>query len=140
MFGCGSKAGNHVDIGAYELPYHTLTIAAFEHATLLIGEDTIAASAYSLPEGYTTTATIEPDEGYIVESVKCGDAILVADEGIYTLPALLTDMTLTISTAVDPATAIDEASTNAKTIKVVRNGQLLIIRDGKEFNVLGSQL
>ena len=128
-----------VDLGAYELPYYTLTIAAFDNATLIVGEETKTAGDYSLPKGYTTTATIEPDENYSITSVTCDDAILTPEAGIYTLPALLTDMTLTITVQSTP-TGIDDANTAVKAVKVIRNGQLLILRDGKEFNVLGSQL
>ena len=128
-----------VDLGAYELPYYTLTIAAFDHTTLTVGGETKTAGDYSLPKGYTTTATIEPDENYSITSVTCGDAILTPEAGIYTLPALLTDMTLTITVQSTP-TGIDDANTAVKAVKVIRNGQLLILRDGKEFNVLGSQL
>ena len=128
-----------VDLGAYELPYYTLTIAAFDNATLIVGEETKTAGDYSLPKGYTTTATIEPDENYSITSVTCDDAILTPEAGIYTLPALLTDMTLTITVQSTPA-GIDDANTAVKAVKVIRNGQLLILRDGKEFNVLGAQL
>lgn len=128
-----------VDLGAYELPYYTLTIAAFDHATLTVGGETKTAGDYPLPKGYTTTATIEPDENYSITSVTCDDAILTPEAGIYTLPALLTDMTLTITVQSTP-TGIDDANTAVKAVKVIRNGQLLILRDGKEFNVLGSQL
>lgn len=128
-----------VDLGAYELPYYTLTIAAFDHATLTVGGETKTAGDYPLPKGYTTTATIEPDENYSITSVTCDDAILTPEAGIYTLPALLTDMTLTITVQSTP-TSIDDANTAVKAVKVIRNGQLLILRDGKEFNVLGSQL
>ncbi len=140
LAGNARKAGDHVDIGAYELPYYTLTIAAFDHATLTVGGETKTADDYSLPKGYTTTATIEPDENYSITSVTCGDAILTPEAGIYyTLPALLTDMTLTIKVQSTP-TGIDDANTAVKAVKVIRNGQLLILRDGKEFNVLGAQL
>ena len=139
LAGNARKAGDHVDIGAYELPYYTLTIAAFDHATLTVGGETKTAGDYSLPKGYTTTATIEPDENYSITSVTCDDAILTPEAGIYTLPALLTDMTLTITVQSTP-TGIDDANTAVKAVKVIRNGQLLILRDGKEFNVLGSQL
>ncbi len=128
-----------VDLGAYELPYYTLTIAAFDNATLIVGEETKTAGDYSLPKGYTTTATIVPDENYSITSVTCGDAILTPEAGNYTLPALLTDMTLTITVQSTPA-GIDDANTAVKAVKVIRNGQLLILRDGKEFNVLGAQL
>ena len=38
-----------------------------------------------------------------------------------------------------PATAIDHVATKANVIKVIENGQLVIIRDGVRFNVLGTQ-
>ena len=137
LAGNARKAGNHVDIGAYELPYVTLTIADFDHATLTVGETPTVAGEYPLPMGYTTTATIVAEEGYNIQSVTCGDAVLVADEGIYTLPALLTDMTLTITVEKSTATGINDANTTTKTVKVIRNGQLFIIRDGKTYNTIG---
>ena len=213
-------AGTAVDMGAYEYPYYTLTVAKFEHATLLIGEDTIAAGAYTLPQGYTDTAIIKVEEGYRIASVTCGDAILVEEEDVYALPALMTDMTLTITvelitfdltvaefehatlildgdttvagtyplpqghiaTAIivadenysiksvtcgdaiveevegvytlpamladmtlvieveEPSTGMDETDANAKAVKLIHDGQLIIQRDGKEYNAFGQQL
>ena len=86
-----------VDMGAYELPYYTLTIAAFEHATLTVGTDPLVAGTYELPQGYTTTATVVADEGYSIKSVKLGETTLEPVEGVYTLPALTADVTLTIT-------------------------------------------
>ncbi|MBP5641472.1 MAG: hypothetical protein J6W92_00195 [Paludibacteraceae bacterium] len=40
--------------------------------------------------------------------------------------------------AFDP-TALDDVSANAKAIKILRDGQLLILRDGKSYNALGLQ-
>lgn len=40
--------------------------------------------------------------------------------------------------AFDP-TALDDVSANAKAIKILRDGQLLILRDGKSYNALGVQ-
>ena len=131
-----------VDLGAYELPYYTLTIAAFDHATLTIGEDAYTAGEYSvpMPKGYTATATIAPAEGYSIKSVKIDEDELEAVAGVYTLPAVSANVTLTIEIQQDKGTAIDNTKANTKAAKQIRNGQLLILRDGKEFNVLGSQL
>ena len=128
-----------VDMGAYELPYYTLTVAVYEHATLLMGEDTVVAGAYDLPQGYTDTLTIVADEDYQIKSVTCGDAILVEEEGVYTLPAMMADMTLTIEVEMT-STGIDEVNAGAQAVKCVRNGLLFILRDSKEYNVLGQQL
>ena len=41
----------------------------------------------------------------------------------------------------NPKEAIDNTAAEAvKTQKIVREGQLIIVRDGKEYNVLGTQL
>lgn len=38
----------------------------------------------------------------------------------------------------DTATSLDNATSGSQTIKVIHNGQLLIIRDGKTYNVVGT--
>lgn len=46
---------------------------------------------------------------------------------------------LTVSTTADE-TAIDNTNAAVKANKLIRNGQILIIRDGKTYNVLGTEL
>jgi len=46
--GNARMAGDTVDIGAYEYPYFALTVAAFEHATLILnGDTTLAGQVYA---------------------------------------------------------------------------------------------
>ena len=40
----------------------------------------------------------------------------------------------------DKGTAIDNTAVEAKTTKIMRDGQMLIIRDGKTFNALGAEV
>ena len=133
-------AGGTVDIGAYELEHYTLTISAFEHATLTLADAEKEAGAYVLPKGYTADATITPDSGYTIKSVTLNDEPLVPAEEVYTLPALAADAVLTITMEQSPVTAIDNTSANAKAHKVIRNGQLMIIRNGEIFNALGTKM
>ena len=72
--------------------------------------------------------------------MKIDEDELEAVAGVYTLPAVSANVTLTIEIQQDKGTAIDNTKANTKAAKQIRNGQLLILRDGKEFNVLGSQL
>ncbi|MBR1878609.1 MAG: hypothetical protein IJ814_06370 [Paludibacteraceae bacterium] len=95
--GIARIAGGTVDLGCYELPHFTLTIADFAHVTLTVGGNTMAAGEYALPQGYTATATVVADEGYRITSVKYGETTLEAAEGVYTLPALTADATLAIT-------------------------------------------
>lgn len=85
-----------VDMGAYELPYYTLTVTAFEHATVVMEESPMPAGDYDVPQGFTTEITIEAEEGYNIKSVKLGNGVLEATEGVYTIPAVLSDLTLTV--------------------------------------------
>ena len=129
--------GSAVDLGVYELPYFTLTVAAFEHAILTVeGIGVLPAGAYQLPQGYTTTATIAVEEGYKLTSVKLGEEELIPVEGVYTIPALTEDAVVTIIVEEDEGTGLDQVSANVCR-KVVRDGQVIIIRDGKDYNVLG---
>ncbi len=129
--------GSAVDLGVYELPYFTLTVAAFEHATLTVeGIGVLPAGAYQLPQGYTTTATIAVEEGYKLTSVKLGEEELIPVEGVYTIPALTEDAVVTIIVEEDEGTGLDQVSANVSR-KVVRDGQVIIIRNGKDYNVLG---
>ena len=43
-------------------------------------------------------------------------------------------------TPVDPGEGIEDVKTENKARKIIRDGQLIIIRDGKEFNAIGTQL
>ena len=130
-------AGGRVDIGCYELPHLMLTVAAFEHATLTVeGIGVLPAGTYSVPYGYTTTATIAVEEGYKLTSVKLGEEELIPVEGVYTIPALTEDAVVTIIVEEDEGTGLDQVSANVCR-KVVRDGQVIIIRNGKDYNVLG---
>jgi predicted RecA/RadA family phage recombinase len=114
-----------------------LTVAAFEHATLTVeGVGVTVAGTYPVPYGYTTTATIAVEEGYKLTSVKLGEEELIPVEGVYTIPALTEDAVVTIIVEEDEGTGLDQVSANVCR-KVVRDGQVIIIRNGKDYNVLG---
>ncbi len=115
-----------------------LTVAAFEHATLTVeGVGVTVAGTYPVPYGYTTTATLVADEGYTIKSVKLGEDELVPVEGVYTIPALKADVTITITVEKNEVTAIINGQQQAVSRKVLRDGQLLIIRNEATFNAQG---
>ena len=55
---------------------------------------------------------------------------------LYTIPALTEDAVVTIIVEEDAGTGLDQVSANVCR-KVVRDGQVIIIRNGKDYNVLG---
>lgn len=64
--------------------------------------------------------------------------------GFLANPASATKATFAIRnvklTVADAVEAIENVESQAKAVKVVRDGQVLILRDGKTFNALGSEM
>jgi hypothetical protein len=66
-----------------------------------------------------------------------GEIELVAVEGVYTLPALMANTVVTINVEKKDATAIDQTQTELQSSKVLRNGQLFILRGEKMYDTIG---
>ena len=137
LVGAARIQGLAVDPGCYELPYYTLTVAAFENATLTVNGMPMVAGEYPLPQGFTAAASILAADGYDVKSVMAGEIELVAVEGVYTLPALMANTVVTINVEKKDATAIDQTQTEVQSTKVLRNGQLFILRGEKMYDTIG---
>ena len=98
------------------------------------------AKAAKVGEGnilLTLDDKIQNDEGYTIKSVKLGEDELVPVEGVYTIPALKADVTITITVEKNEVTAIINGQQQAVSRKVLRDGQLLIIRNEATFNAQG---
>ena len=137
LVGAARIQGLAVDPGCYELPYYTLTVAAFENATLTVNGMPMVAGEYPLPQGFTAAASILAADGYDVKSVMAGEIELVAVEGVYTLPALMANTVVTINVEKKDATAIDQTQTEVQSTKLLRNGQLFILRGEKMYDTIG---
>ena len=75
-------------------------------------------------------------EGYLTVTQE-GDMITVT--GIVENPMAGTAIDITISGSVTP-TAVENAIVTVKPAKTIKNGQLIIVRDGKEYNAQGAVL
>lgn len=88
-------------------------------------------------EDVTITAT--PDEGYRVSDVKVNGVSINAKENVYSFIMPAEEVTVSATFEVE-TTAVDNTEAAVKTVKVVRDGQVLILRDGKIFNLMGAEL
>ncbi len=90
--------------------------------------------------GETVELTFTPAEGYIVMSCTVnGSEIHQSAPGAaitFEMPAEDVNIVTTFSLP----TAIDNAEAAVKAEKVIRDGQVLILRDGKIFNALGAEV
>lgn len=107
-----------------------ITYATAEHGT--VSGWTIAYPGEEVKLSFTM------DEGYAVASCFANDVEIVGipDVGeFFTMPAENVTITATFA---DAATAIGNTNAEVKAVKVIRNGQLIIVRDGVEFNAQGA--
>ena len=82
-------------------------------------------------------ATADPASGFKVDVPAAGAA---ANTQTITVTAENGDQkTYTVSVTRASSSAVVNIEAATKAVKVIRNGQLLIIRDGKEFNILGTR-
>ena len=85
----------------------------------------------------TVTLTVTPNEGYKVASVTAGNEVVVPVEDVYSFVMPGQEVTVSATFASD-GTAIDNTEANVKAVKVVRNGQLFIEKNGVLFNAQGA--
>lgn len=102
-------------------------------------ENGTVAAPYKLGiPGEKVTLTVTPAEGYQIASVTLDGDVLVADGDVYSFDMPAKDVAVAATFSV--ATAIDNTDAAVKATKVLRDGQVLILRDGKFFNALGVEV
>ena len=115
-------------------------------------EENKFVGAYSIENGNITTYSFfqygeeYEDYSYATE----GEMTISKAEGIYTITGYITcenykTYNFSFSGLIEGGLDEDEqglsnANANAKAVKVIRDGQLVIIRGGKKYSVLGSSL
>ncbi len=113
----------HINTGFGDGFTDVTTIAEKVHMANLTAESLSLTPTLTIPAGQTLHVRILP--WHDLAEVKTGKYICVKNVVINGM-------------AFDP-TALDDVSANAKAIKILRDGQLLILRDGKSYNALGLQ-
>ena len=91
-------------------------------------------------EGETVVLTVTPDAGYSIGSVILNDAEeMTPADGVYSfvMPAADVNVKATFMPVED---ALENTNATKQAVKVVRNGQIMIIRGDNVFNILGTEL
>ena len=110
-------------------PIYAVNCAAAENGS-------VSADKASACAGETVTLTLTPDAGYKVASVivNGGDPLAVTEnQATFEMPAAIANVVATFSVA----TAIDNTELDGKAVKVLRNGILLIEKNGHTYNAMG---
>ena len=100
VYGNARKQGANMEIGAVEHTEYTATVELGEGGTLEVdytGEKTpLVAGEISVPAGFTTKLYVTPAENYALETITLNGEALVAEEGVYTIPAVAGNITLKV--------------------------------------------
>ena len=100
----------------------------FDEGALIVVEAT-PATGFKDGEIKIIKTGVDPEEDVTAK---------VMESGIITMPAY--DITISVTFASKSATACEDVEATEKAAKVLKNGQLIIVREGKTYNVLGATL
>ncbi len=117
---------------------YAITLTPGENGQLAASWEGKTDKKVNVPVGATVTLNVTPAEGYTATSVKLNGEDIIPVENVYSfvMPAQVAEIVATFGIA----TAIDNAEAAVKAEKVIRDGQVLILRDGKIFNALGAEV
>ena len=123
VYGNARKQGANMEIGAVELAEYKATVATIENGSLtleFLGQQLeLVAGEYSLPEGFTATVVATPAEGYVLDNITVDHVALEAVEGVYTLPAIKSNIVLAATFVKQSTpTAVENATNAAQVIAI----------------------
>ena len=100
VYGNARKQGANMEIGAVEHTEYKATLEIGVGGTVEVdytGEKTpLVAGEISVPAGFTTKLYVTPAENYALETITLNGEALVAEEGVYTIPAVAGNITLKV--------------------------------------------
>ncbi len=123
VYGNARKQGTNMEIGAVELAEYKATVATIENGSLtleFLGQQLeLVAGEYSLPEGFTATVVATPAEGYVLDKITIDQIALETVEGVYTLPAIKSNIVLAATFVKQSTpTAVENATNAAQVIAI----------------------
>ena len=87
------------------------------------------------PNAYSTTTTLKKGTWYI--------RVMAVAEGGYTEPSEVVQINMGVDggvNGIEDPTAVEDVTVTTSPTKILDNGQVYILRNGKRYNVLGSVL
>ena len=108
------------------LPSYTVTVTA---------ENGTVEGADKYEHGTVVTLTATPASGYKFVNWTSGETV-VSTENPYKF-TVTADVDLVANFVKDQGTALDNLNTTVAPVKMIENGQLIIINNGVKYNALG---
>ena len=128
-----NKAMMTEDAGTYKA---TVTINATEAQKFKV---VCVQGPYKTWYGLASEATMTPDncENWIIGGGEANIGLQLSCAGKYTFYFVPEEMKLSIDMPTVPGTALDNTEAGETAVKVMKNGQLMIMKNGKTYNAQG---
>ena len=115
---------------------YTVTLTTPEHGTVTADKTEAAA-------GDEVTLTVTPNAGYELDVLTVQDAAgnpITVDDNKFTMPASNVTVSATFKQTTPTAIGNTTGTADTSVRKVLRNGQVLILRDGKIYTTMGIEV
>ncbi len=115
---------------------------------------TVSSEEGTLSAGETLTLTITPNAGYSLDPdcwiVEMGEVNPIleygidytydAQTGVFRLENVIDDVTVVVEAKEDAGTGMEREEIRVKSEKILKNGQLIIVRGNKQYNAQGTEI
>lgn len=130
---------DNIEWYGYE-PY-AVTFDEPEHGSLNVYNGmTSISSGTKLKEGTVLRIVPEPDDGYVIDKVQVNGVDIVAVEDVYSYTMIAAPAAISATFKKDSGTSLDNTADDVKAVKVLKDGMLIIEKNGVLYNVLGIKL
>lgn len=125
------------DVPVVEPTLYTITLSEAENGTLGFA---MTGASGQFEAGETVYLSVVPNDGYVVDEVLVnGEEIYEGEDDTYSFVMPEADVNVK-ATFMPVKDALENTNATKQAVKVVRNGQIMIIRGDNVFNILGTEL
>ena len=139
-------SGNPVAVseGKFIMPAADVTVTAtFSAINYIItcspAENGSVSAKATANYGEVVTLTVSPNDDYVATNVSYNGTTIIPVENVYSfiMPAEAVTVTATFAKS---STAVENVESSAKAVKTLKNGVLIIEKNGKKYNIIGSEI
>jgi hypothetical protein len=119
---------------------YAITLNAGENGTLAANWEGKTDKKVNVPVGALVTLTVTPAEGFLCNSLTWNGNVLHDDVEGQAITFVMPAEAVTVEAAFVAGfpTAIENTEATVKAVKVVRDGQLFIMKNGELYNMQGA--
>ena len=130
--------------GKFTMPAYAVTVSAtfaelFAITCSPAENGSVTADKAKAIAGETVTLTVNPDPEYVATNVSYNGTTINPVENVYSFIMPAANVTVT-ATFAKSASGVDNTEVGAKAVKTLKNGLLIIEKNGVRYNMLGERV